>query len=248
MKCVRCAFVSSCQRAMITHTSNCSGLFQQDARDLPNEYHCVCGFVTQNGNTLATHLALCGRRSAYDSAEAALENTVKRNVLDLLGLMRRDGNGDTAEGSGVDDEDAADEAGTPDADADAGTDAADPADEPMEQDAEQVEEAGADEAPETAAEVDDDNVSANEEIAGDSTAAAGAAAVVAGELNAPAVHDDQHQFNTELSLDDLAAPASVAPPAPGAEPDRTPQLSDEYLSLATPRIAQPAEPASGEQL
>lgn len=32
-------------------------------------------------------------------------------------------------------------------------------------------------------------------------------------------------FNTQLSLDDLAPPQSVAPQT---EPDRTPQLSDEY--------------------
>lgn len=40
--------------------------------------------------------------------------------------------------------------------------------------------------------------------------------------NGPNAMDD---FNTQLSLDDLAPPQSVAPQQ---EPDRTPQLSDEY--------------------
>lgn len=243
MKCVRCSYTSGCQRAMITHTSGCSGIYQleEDVCDLPHEYHCVCGFVTQNGNTLTNHLVLCGRRSAYDSAEVANDNTVKRNVLDLLGLMRRDG--DDVEGDGTAEEE---DAAMPSEATDdtAGDSAAAAEAEPMEQDTVVEDEAAgaaaaADETVEPAA----DNVT--EEMADD--AAEAAAAVVAGEQAAPAVHH-HHQFNTELSLDDLAAPASVAPPPVAGEPDRTPQLSDEYLSLATPRIAQPMENAGGEQL
>ena len=43
---------------------------------------------------------------------------------------------------------------------------------------------------------------------------------------------NEGRFNTNLSLDDLGPP-SVLPPPPG-EPDRTPQLKDDYASLATP--------------
>lgn len=51
-----------------------------------------------------------------------------------------------------------------------------------------------------------------------------------------AAQDAIDDFNTQLSLDDLAAPQSVAPQQE-PEPDRTPQLSDEYQSLATPRVS-----------
>lgn len=52
--------------------------------------------------------------------------------------------------------------------------------------------------------------------------------------NNSSTQNDIDDFNTQLSLDDLAAPQSVAPPQ---EHDRTPQLSDEYQSLATPRVS-----------
>lgn len=52
--------------------------------------------------------------------------------------------------------------------------------------------------------------------------------------NNSSTQNDIDDFNTQLSLDDLAAPQSVAPQQ---EHDRTPQLSDEYQSLATPRVS-----------
>lgn len=42
----------------------------------------------------------------------------------------------------------------------------------------------------------------------------------------------EQQFNTQLSLDDLA-PSSVLPTQ---DTDLTPQLKDDYQSLATPRV------------
>lgn len=53
--------------------------------------HCICGFATSNGNKMAQHLANCGLSTCYPSLEAANENAVKRNMLDMLGLVRRDG-------------------------------------------------------------------------------------------------------------------------------------------------------------
>lgn len=124
------------------------------------------------GNDLARHLATCDRKSAYESAEVAQSNTVKCNMLDMLGLVRRDGE---------DEEDSSDGLLIP---------------------ADQQQQL-------TAKSIDREN---------EKTQAAGQTSTVA----APNAIDD---FNTQLSLDDLAPPQSVAPQT---EPDRTPQLSDEY--------------------
>ncbi len=51
--------------------------------------HCICGFSSIDGNALARHLATCERQTAYPSLESVQENTVKRNMLDMLGLVRR---------------------------------------------------------------------------------------------------------------------------------------------------------------
>ncbi|XP_013100238.1 uncharacterized protein LOC106082337 [Stomoxys calcitrans] len=94
LKCNKCNFKTSCERAMFQHTNDCSG--PSGAKDvmempLPNEMHCICGFSTANGNNMAYHLATCGQKSAYPTLQMAQENTVKRNMLDMLGLVKRDG-------------------------------------------------------------------------------------------------------------------------------------------------------------
>ncbi|XP_053966982.1 uncharacterized protein LOC128868667 isoform X1 [Anastrepha ludens] len=94
LKCNKCNYKSCCERAVFEHAAECSG--GSGAREvmelpLPNEMHCICGFSTSIGNKMAHHLATCGQKSAYVSVEAAQENTVKRNMLDMLGLVRRDG-------------------------------------------------------------------------------------------------------------------------------------------------------------
>lgn len=126
------------------------------------------------GNDLARHLATCDRKSAYDSAETAQSNTVKCNMLDMLGLVRRDGE---------DEEDSSDGLLIP---------------------ADQQQQL-------LSKSIDRENDSDPKSQATSSQNA-----------NAPNSMDD---FNTQLSLDDLAPPQSVAPQP---EQDRTPQLSDEY--------------------
>lgn len=79
---------------MFQHTSDCTGpTGTKDVMEmpLPNEMHCICGFSSANGNNMAHHLASCGQKSAYPSLPQAQENTVKRNMLDMLGLVKRDG-------------------------------------------------------------------------------------------------------------------------------------------------------------
>lgn len=248
MACSRCTYRTCCQRAMITHGLNCAST-PGDATvpavgsslgnaELEQEYHCICGVASTDGNKLAKHLLSCGRLSAYVSVESAQENTVKRNVLDMLGLMRRDGDDGTGGEEDVDGDDSiletsavtdtANETAALEEPTDTDASVAGPP-EPMEQDID--------------AAADEEATVAND--ASDSTSVDVERAAAVAPTNEAVADDHQHQFNTELSLDDLAAPASVAPPAPQPETDRTPQLSDEYQSLATPRIAQPLEHVGG---
>lgn len=48
---------------------------------------------------IARHLSLCKMSTAYISHEIALENSVKKNMLDLLGLVRRENENDLFESS-----------------------------------------------------------------------------------------------------------------------------------------------------
>ncbi|XP_030373197.1 uncharacterized protein LOC115623125 [Scaptodrosophila lebanonensis] len=92
LKCVKCNYQTCCERAQFRHGVDCNGNFV-DAMEvnMPQEMHCICGFATGNGNKMAQHLAGCGLSTCYSSVEAASENAVKRNMLDMLGLVRRDG-------------------------------------------------------------------------------------------------------------------------------------------------------------
>ncbi|XP_034651075.1 uncharacterized protein LOC117890383 [Drosophila subobscura] len=108
LHCLKCNYQTCCERAQFRHGVDCNGNFV-DAMEvnLPQEMHCICGFATSNGNKMAQHLANCGLSTCYASLEAANENAVKRNMLDMLGLVRRDG--DTS-GEGADISEAADDA------------------------------------------------------------------------------------------------------------------------------------------
>lgn len=179
VSCIKCKYQSACLRAMLDHVATCNGAvseLENDTTDLPGQYFCICGFAGSNGNSLARHLASCERKSAYVSAEAAQHNTVKRNMLDMLGLVRRDG----------EDEE------------DSNEDLLIPADQQQQLLSKSL-----------------DRDEQKDDVAHENNDAASESAPVA----AP-----NDEFNTQLSLDDLA-PQSVAPPV---EHDRTPQLSDEY--------------------
>lgn len=141
---------------------------------LQQKMFCICGFSSEDGNELASHLAQCDKKSAYESAEVALENTVKCNMLDMLDLMPREG--------GEDD--------------DSSDNLLIPADQQQQLLSKSINDPG------KASTADDDEESAKGQ--------------------APQGIDD---FNTQLSLDDLAPP-SVAPQ--NEQDDRTPTLSDEY--------------------
>lgn len=93
MSCNKCKYRTCCLRGMMEHVAGCAGNTNQETTGtsvLEKEMHCICGFSSSEGNALARHLATCDRRSAYATPELVNENTVKRNMLDMLGLVRRD--------------------------------------------------------------------------------------------------------------------------------------------------------------
>ncbi|KAM8713454.1 hypothetical protein ACLKA7_013723 [Drosophila subpalustris] len=106
LHCVKCNYQTCCERAQFRHGVDCNGNFV-DAMEVNmlQEMHCICGFATSNGNKMAQHLANCGLSTCYSSLEAANDNAVKRNMLDMLGLVRRDGE---TSGEGADMGDAVD--------------------------------------------------------------------------------------------------------------------------------------------
>lgn len=168
------------------HSSVCLGVNLEASAtcNLDTEMHCICGFSSSEGNALARHLATCDRRTVYPSVEAAQENTVKRNMLDVLELVRRD-----------DDEDESDDLLQP-----------------------VSESRGSNVRAES-----DDEINDGAEV-GSTAELPPPPAPIGYVADEPMDTSDPQQFNTQLSLDDLA-PASVAPQP---ETDRTPQLSDEY--------------------
>lgn len=95
LKCSKCFYVTSCQRAMFDHAFLCGTSSYPTNNslefNLTSEMHCICGFSSANGNCLAKHLLTCHHSSVYPSYESAQENIAKKNMLDMLGLVRRDG-------------------------------------------------------------------------------------------------------------------------------------------------------------
>lgn len=204
-KCVKCKYHTACSRAILEHISHCNGEENVDTMlpcPLGSEMFCICGYSSSEGmlthkqyqkivlfstnslitfskrtlfagNDLARHLATCDRKSGYESSEVAQTNTVKCNMLDMLGLVRRDGEEEEDSSDGL----------------------LIPADQQQQL---------------LSKSIDRDN----EKTQSSSTSQ--------NSQPAPNAIDD---FNTQLSLDDLAPPQSVAPQQ---EPDRTPQLTEEY--------------------
>ncbi|XP_052865356.1 uncharacterized protein LOC128271763 [Anopheles cruzii] len=201
LQCVKCPYQSACLPSVVNHSVVCSAAQSSESGvTLAAEMHCNCGFSSNDGNALARHLSACERGgTVFSSAEAAqAANSSKRNMLDMLGLVRRD------------DEQEVDQQQQPEQEQEQ-----DPA-EGLQQDTAAVEDAG-------------------------QPAAAAATAGTSGVSYDPsqslyniAATGGEQQFNTQLSLDDLG-PSSVLPTPPDTT-DCTPQLRDEYQSLATPRV------------
>ncbi|XP_055539960.1 uncharacterized protein LOC129726840 [Wyeomyia smithii] len=202
LKCLKCTYKTACLPSMVSHTSSCNPNSTADytLSQLDTEMHCICGFSSSDGNALARHLVTCDRKSVYPTVEACQENTVKRNMLDMLGLVRRDDEG-SEEGTSEQSPTAAS----------AGAAAVSTGGNEGEATTEQQQQPGFS--------------GSNTSIAYDPSQSL---YNIAGTGN--------EQFNTQLSLDDLGPPSVLAQQQ--QETDRTPQLKDDYQSLATPRVSQ----------
>ncbi|XP_022904373.2 uncharacterized protein [Onthophagus taurus] len=85
-----CQYTTCCKRAMLKHTLICKDLKTTiPIQSLPFKMYCVCGHNDKDGNSMAKHLTVCERKSAYPSEAEAKAATVTHSMLDVLGLMRR---------------------------------------------------------------------------------------------------------------------------------------------------------------
>ncbi|CAH2067484.1 unnamed protein product, partial [Iphiclides podalirius] len=75
-KCSKCPYATSCYRAMLRHSGYCAGQHSlEDApRRAPYRAHCVCGYATDIGTDMLSHLLVCERKTAYSSEEEARAN------------------------------------------------------------------------------------------------------------------------------------------------------------------------------
>ncbi|XP_068621095.1 uncharacterized protein row [Battus philenor] len=75
-KCSKCPYATSCYRAMLNHSGYCAGPNQlEDApRRAAYRTHCICGYTTDIGTDMLTHLLACERKTAYSSEEEARAN------------------------------------------------------------------------------------------------------------------------------------------------------------------------------
>ncbi|XP_059058166.1 uncharacterized protein LOC131851662 [Achroia grisella] len=75
--CTKCPYASSCYRAMLRHSCYCAGPHSlEDAPRRAYRTHCVCGYQTDVGTDMLTHLLMCAHKTAYSSEEEARANTV----------------------------------------------------------------------------------------------------------------------------------------------------------------------------
>ncbi|EGK97658.1 AGAP001141-PB [Anopheles gambiae str. PEST] len=212
VQCITCAYQTACLPSMVNHAVSCqTATSTKEKRSAVNmmdqELHCRCGFSSYDGYALARHLIACDRYGAvYSTVEAAQASVVERSMLDSLGLIRRDGDDDDEDSTA-----AAGEQTTSSQDDDAGPSSS--------------------------------STNLNVSFSHEETVGASSADVNEGSVSGVAYDPSQslyniagageQQFNTQLSFDDLGPP-SVLPAQDNN--DRTPQLKDDYQSLATPRV------------
>ncbi|XP_052903008.1 uncharacterized protein LOC128310410 [Anopheles moucheti] len=225
LQCILCKFQTTCLLSMMNHSQLCnspgsSTSHKYAASTISQEMHCKCGFSSYDGSALARHLLVCSRSdSVYSSVEAAQANETERSMLDMLGLVRRD-----------EDED---------------VDAA------MESSEQQVDHQANQGTPSlsqqaTLPTVSFDNAENVSEMESN------IAAIASNVVNEPAATDvaydpsqslyniagtGEQQFTTQLSFDDLGPPSVLQ----AQDNDLTPQLKDDYQSLATPRVPDQAD-------
>ncbi|KFB43745.1 AGAP001141-PB-like protein [Anopheles sinensis] len=210
-RCLKCPYQSACLPSVINHAVNCNPrVSSHPVAKLGQEMHCNCGFSSFDGYALARHLSVCGKgEGVYPSVEAAQANVVKRSMLDMLGLIRRDEDEQIADGKNSETVPTSSSPSQEPPEPSLEIQALDE-DEPMSQDT-------------TLHEALDETMEDNDEEMSER----GGPALLA-------LLTIRHNRCTilRLSLDDLGPPSVL----PAQDSDRTPQLKDDYQSLATPRV------------
>ncbi|XP_052746971.1 uncharacterized protein LOC112055572 [Bicyclus anynana] len=76
--CSKCCYATSCYRGMLRHSGYCAGPHSLETapRRAPARLHCVCGYCTDIGTDMLSHLLVTGHTSAYSSEEEARANIV----------------------------------------------------------------------------------------------------------------------------------------------------------------------------
>ncbi|XP_075212972.1 uncharacterized protein LOC142319506 [Lycorma delicatula] len=96
LSCLRCRFATCCSKAMAEHTfvfhdnRNVKEFNLGKVHILDKPMHCVCGFKSASGNKLAKHIATCGRKSAYPSADRAAQSTLQSQSASFPPLVTID--------------------------------------------------------------------------------------------------------------------------------------------------------------
>ncbi|XP_050362012.1 uncharacterized protein LOC126781199 [Nymphalis io] len=78
-KCSKCPYATSCYRGMLRHSGYCAGPFSLEVapRRAATRLYCICGYATDIGTDMLTHLLVTHHTSAYTSEEDARANTVR---------------------------------------------------------------------------------------------------------------------------------------------------------------------------
>ncbi|XP_045763043.1 uncharacterized protein LOC123865883 [Maniola jurtina] len=76
--CSKCSYATSCYRGMLRHSGYCAGPHSLETapRRAHTRLYCVCGYATDIGTDMLSHLLVTGHTSAYSSEEEARANTV----------------------------------------------------------------------------------------------------------------------------------------------------------------------------
>ncbi|XP_022242584.1 uncharacterized protein LOC106460211 [Limulus polyphemus] len=86
MSCSQCGYATNCGKAFVNHMVVHNSISSKKRSSLINlkpiycqgPMFCICGYNTINGNDIAQHLVVCGKRSCYPSRAKALAATIKQ--------------------------------------------------------------------------------------------------------------------------------------------------------------------------
>ncbi|XP_076324819.1 uncharacterized protein LOC143232805 isoform X3 [Tachypleus tridentatus] len=86
MSCSQCGYATNCSKAFVNHMVVHNSISNKKKSSLINlkpiycqgPMFCICGYNTINGNDIAQHLVVCGKRSCYPSRAKALAATIKQ--------------------------------------------------------------------------------------------------------------------------------------------------------------------------